>query len=269
MTRRIFAALIVTGLGAIAPLIGGWFHPDVHFNYGPGDHAYLEGYEPRWEIDPDGTATHWSTYESNVRLPLRFDGSRFELTYRFSRVYGETAQVELRVNGVPADRFSARGGAYLERSVVIPGSVLSAQTLDLELAVDSHERQNRGLRMDWFRLRAEDRRGRAVPDGAILLGSALLSLAFWLLAHASLRDLRWSLALRSPALASRWLRCASSHGRASRARLYCRSFLSSRFSSARGGCFRARIHKVSATQLPDEVTWNVPRFLKQPRMGTR
>ena len=31
----------------------------------------------------------------------------------------------------------------------------------------------------------------------------------------------------------------------------------------------ARIHKVSATQLPDEVTWNVPRFLKQPRMGTR
>ena len=176
MTRRIFAALIVTGLGAIAPLIGGWFHPDVHFNYGPGDHAYLEGYEPRWEIDPDGTATHWSTYESNVRLPLRFDGSRFELTYRFSRVYGETAQVELRVNGVPADQFSARGGAYLERSVVIPGSVLSAQTLDLELAVDSHERQNRGLRMDWFRLRAEDRRGRAVPDGAILLGSALLSL---------------------------------------------------------------------------------------------
>ncbi len=35
------------------------------------------------------------------------------------------------------------------------------------------------------------------------------------------------------------------------------------------GCYGSRIHKVSATQLPDEVTWNVPRFLKQPRMGTR
>jgi len=54
-------------------------------------------------IDPDGMATHWSTYESHVRLPLRFDGSRFELTYRFSRVYGETAEVELRVNGGVAE----------------------------------------------------------------------------------------------------------------------------------------------------------------------
>ena len=195
VTLRIASLLLVCGLGALAPVLSGILHPAVHFNYGPGDENYLEGYEPRWEIDPDGMATHWSTYGSHVRLPLRFDGSRFELTYRFSRVYGETAEVELRVNGVPADRFSARGGAYLERSVVLPASVLSAQPFDLELSVDSHERRNRGLRMDWFRLRAEDGGGRAVPRISTLLGSALLSLVFWMLASASLRDLRWSLLL--------------------------------------------------------------------------
>jgi len=179
----------------MAPVVGGFFHPDVPFNFGPGDEDYLEGYEPRWEIDPDGMATHWSTYESHVRLPLRLDGSRFELTYRFARVFGETAQVELRVNGVPVDQFSARGGAYLERSVVIPASVLSTQPLDLEMIVDSHERQNRGLRMDWLRLRAEERSGRALPGVAILLRSALLCLAFGVLAFACLRDWRTSLAL--------------------------------------------------------------------------
>jgi hypothetical protein len=195
MTLRIAALVLVCGLGALAPVLSGLLHPDVHFNYGPGDESYLEGYEPRWEIDPDGMATHWSTYESHVRLPLRFDGGRFELTYRFSRVYGETAEVELRVNGVPADRFSVRGGAYLERSVVLPASVLSAEPFDLELSVDSHERRNRGLRLDWFQLRAEEGSGRAVPSRSTVLFSALVSLVFFVLTYASLRDLRWSLLL--------------------------------------------------------------------------
>ena len=195
MMSRMVAALLIAGLGAFAPVLGGWLEPSVYFNFGPGDEDYLEGYESRWEIDPDGLATHWNSYQSRVRLPLRLQGGRFGLTYRFSRVYGETAQVELRVNGVLADRFSVRGGAYHERSVVIPGSVLSSQPLELQFLADSHERKNRGLRMDWLRLEAQDRRGRVVPGPSILLWSALLSLSFWLLVGASLPDSRWSLLL--------------------------------------------------------------------------
>ena len=195
MAIRITVFFVVAGLGALAPVLSGWLTPGVYFNFGPGDHDYLEGYEPRWEIDPDGLATHWSSYQSNVRLPLRLVGGRFQLAYRFSRVYGETAEVELRVNGVPADQFSVRGGTYYERSVVIPGSVLSRQPLDVELVVDSHERKNRGLRMDWLRLEPQDRRGRVVPGSSILLWSALLSVAFWLLARACLGDNRSALVI--------------------------------------------------------------------------
>ncbi len=195
MAIRIIAFLVVAGMGALAPVLSGWIEPRVHFNFGPGDHDYLEGYEPRWEIDPDGLATHWSSYQSNVRLPLRLAGGRFELEYRFSRVYGETAEVELRVNGVPADQFSVRGGTYYERSVAIPGSVLSSQPLDVEFVVDSHERKNRGLRMDWLRLEPQDPRGRVVPGSSILLWSALLSVAFWLLARICLQDDRWALVI--------------------------------------------------------------------------
>ena len=191
MAIRISVFLVVTGLGALAPVLSGWIEPRIHFNFGPGDHDYLTGYEPRWEIDPDGVATHWSSYQSNVRLPLRLAGARFELKYRFSRVYGETAEVELRVNGVPADQFSVRGGTYYERSVAIPGSVLSSQALDVELVVDSHERKNRGLRMDWMRLEPQDRGGRVVPENTVLLWSALLSVAFWLLARICLGGDRW------------------------------------------------------------------------------
>ena len=193
MAIRIIGFLVVAGLGALAPILSGLIEPRVHFNFGPGDHSYLAGYEPRWEIDPDGIATHWSSYRSNVRLPLRFTGGRFEMAYRFSRVYGETAEVELRVNGVPADQFSVRGGAYYERTVAIPASVLSSQPLDVELVVDSHERKNRGLRMDWMRLEPQDRRGRVVPGNTVLFWSASLSVAFWLLTLVCLRHDHWAI----------------------------------------------------------------------------
>ncbi|MEE9264413.1 MAG: hypothetical protein V3V11_08155, partial [Vicinamibacteria bacterium] len=66
MAIRITVFFVVAGLGALAPVLSGWLEPGVYFNFGPGDHNYLEGYEPRWEIDPDGLATHWSSYQSNV-----------------------------------------------------------------------------------------------------------------------------------------------------------------------------------------------------------
>ena len=102
-TRSFFLLATVTAFGALAPHLAGYGNTALHFNFGPGDLAYLEGFEPMWEIDPDGRATHWTSYESTIRLPLGLRGGRARLTYHFSRVYGQTADVEIRVNGVTAD----------------------------------------------------------------------------------------------------------------------------------------------------------------------
>jgi hypothetical protein len=179
--RSMFVAALALA-GAFAPSLAGWWHPGVDFNFGPGDHRYLEGFEPMWEIDPDGVATHWSTYESIVRLPIRPIAGKARVSYRFARVYRETAQIEIRVNGVPADRFSVGGGAYQVRSVEIPPSVLERQPLEIHLAADSHERKNRGLRMDWLRVEPVDHRGRTAPTLVTVLWSMGLCLAFGVLA---------------------------------------------------------------------------------------
>ena len=171
----------MTALGALAPYLAGYGNSVLHFNLGPGDLAYLEGFEPMWEIDPDGRATHWTSYESTIRLPLNLRGGRANLTFLFSRVYGQTAEVEIRVNGVTADAFRARGGAYVERSFELPQSVLEASPLTIEIQADSHERRNRGLRMDWLELEATDARSRYTPVGRTVLWSALLSAVFALL----------------------------------------------------------------------------------------
>lgn len=180
MSRRIL--LTAAGIllaGGLAPTLAGWWRPIVFFNFGPGDHLYLRGFEPMWEIDPDGLATHWSSYQSAVVLPVRFSGGRARMSYRFSRVYGETALVEVRVNGSPVDRLSVRGGAYLERSVELPESVLSSGPLRVEILADSHERKNRGLRLDWLRVEALGK-GRVAPTDSTVLWGAALSLFFYL-----------------------------------------------------------------------------------------
>ena len=137
-----------------------------------------------WEIDPDGRATHWTSYESTIRLPLGFRGGRARLTYHFSRVYGQTADVEIRVNGVTADWFRVQGGDYVERSFELSRSVLETSPLAIDIQTDSHERRNRGLRMDWLELEAVDGRSRFIPVGRTVLWSALLS--------AASRFSRWS-----------------------------------------------------------------------------
>ncbi len=181
-TRSFFLLATVTAFGALAPHLAGYGNTALHFNFGPGDLAYLEGFEPMWEIDPDGRATHWTSYESTIRLPLGFRGGRARLTYHFSRVYGQTADVEIRVNGVTADWFRVQGGDYVERSFELPRSVLETSPLAIDIQTDSHERRNRGLRMDWLELEAVDGRSRFIPVGRTVLWSALLSAVFALLA---------------------------------------------------------------------------------------
>ncbi len=135
-------------LPVAAALVGARGPCLVELNLGPGDAPYVSGFAPEYEIY-DRLATHWTTYNAGVTLPLSVDGAAPSASYRYARVFGQTAQVDVRdATGRTLDHFSARGGAWLERQAPVaaePGA------LDLSIQADSHEREDRGLMLDWVR----------------------------------------------------------------------------------------------------------------------
>ena len=102
------------------PLAAAWWGARGPFavilNLGPGDAPYLAGFTSSYEID-DRVATHWTTYDAAVALPLTVSGGPMTLSYRFARVFPETAVVEVLFDGTVVDRFECRGGRFLERAV--------------------------------------------------------------------------------------------------------------------------------------------------------
>jgi hypothetical protein len=153
----------------------------ITLDLGPGDGPYVHGFTPEWEVD-DGVGTHWTTYEAAAVLPLEIRGP-LRLVLRYSRVLPQTAVVDVSVAGQPAPRFSCRGGLWDERSLEV-GSV-PPQPAVVAVHVDSHERRNLGLKLDWMRLEA---------GGTRLLGRARLRpiATVWLVALLLLA-LGWSL----------------------------------------------------------------------------
>ena len=147
-------------------------HDDlVVFQLGPNDHRYLEGFAPHYEVENGAVGTRWTTYQARIRLPLVLEGPA-ELIFRFSRVFGETAEVEITLGGSTVDRFTARGGAVETRRIRLP--VLSAAPLSIGFDVDSHERRNLGLKLDWLAVvPGPDARLRI--DGGSRLRSALVA----------------------------------------------------------------------------------------------
>ncbi|HEV7503181.1 MAG TPA: hypothetical protein VGQ33_24350, partial [Vicinamibacteria bacterium] len=144
--RTILGAAALVLLPLAAARLGVQGPRTVTLNLGPGDGPYLSGFAPEYEID-DKVATHWTTYHAAVTLPLEVRGGPVDLSYRFARVFGETAQVEVAFAGGVVDRFACRGGAILERSVSL--GVLPATPIRIGIESDSHERRDRGLKMDW------------------------------------------------------------------------------------------------------------------------
>lgn len=169
----------------------------VFFNLGPNDADHIAGFEPRYEIDGP-VATRWTTYRAVVDLPLTLRGGPSALSYRFSRVLPETAVVEVRLAGSLVDRFTCRGGAWVTRTVQL--AALPPTPLLLELRIDSHDRRNLGLKLDWVRLTASG--GRLGGRGLARWGPALLVAGAYVLfrltglqpAAAALVTLPWSLA---------------------------------------------------------------------------
>jgi hypothetical protein len=197
----------VVALPALAALHGARHPPPVVLDLGPGDAPYVAGFTREYEID-EGVATHWTTYRAGVSLPLELRGASLRVSYRFARVFGETAQVEVTAGGRTLDRFSARGGRWVERAAAVdapPGP------LALAIVSDSHERQDRGLKLDWVRFEADG--GRLLLRGPARWGPALLvalavllfRLLGWSPARAALLALPLALALGAGLVVDPWL----------------------------------------------------------------
>jgi hypothetical protein len=179
------AALVA--LVVVAPLVaalsGSRSARAITLNFGPGDAPYVAGFTPAYEID-DKVGTHWSTYHGRVDLPLTVNADEAILVHRFARVFPQTAVTEVAIAGRVIDRFESRGGIFEERrSAVGP---MAGEPVAIRVDADSHERQDRGLKLDWMRL--EMPRGGTVrlhgaarwtPAVVVALVLILLVLAGW------------------------------------------------------------------------------------------
>ena len=156
----LLAAVVALPLAAaLAGSRGG--HP-VTLNFGPGDAPYVAGFAPEYEID-DKVGTHWSTYHATVDLPVTVEAGEAALVYRFARVFPQTAVVDVSLAGRTVDRFESRGGVFQERRVAL--GALPPTPVTVRIDADSHERQDRGLKMDWLRVEMPRGARRPAPRG--------------------------------------------------------------------------------------------------------
>lgn len=156
--RAAAAVLAVLALPLLAALLGSRAGRPLVLNLGPGDAPYVAGFAPEYEID-DKVGTHWTTYHAAIALPVAVEGDGAALAYRLSRVYPETALVEVAFAGRTVDRFECRGGAIVERAVALGAVPPTGVTVRFD--ADSHERKDRGVKLDWVRLE--------VPHGTVRL----------------------------------------------------------------------------------------------------
>ena len=122
---------------------------ELTLDLGPNTGSYLEGFAPLYEID-DTLSTRWTRYHAGIHMPFAVRGGPVAVSYRFARVLPETAQVDVSLAGRPIDRFTCRGGAYLVRQASL--AAVPDTPLDVGFDIDSHDRRDLGLRMDWLRV---------------------------------------------------------------------------------------------------------------------
>ena len=176
-------------------------------NLGPGDAPYIRGFLPEWEID-EKIATHWSSTDAIVTLPLLASGGPAAVSYRYARVLPEMAVVEVSLDGRQVDRFTCRGGRFEERRVVL-GALQPGTPVAFRFAVDSHDERKLGIRLDWVSLETGRARlaGGALwrPTLLVALVLVILQLAGLGLGEAAGASLALSLALAVGLLHDPWL----------------------------------------------------------------
>ena len=181
--RDAAALAVVIALPLAAAFHGSRGDHTVTLNFGPGDGPYVAGFAPEYEID-DKVATHWTTYHATVELPVTVEAGEAALAYRFARVFPETAVVDVSLGARAVDRFESRGGVFQERRAVL--GALPATPVVVRIDADSHERRDRGLKMDWLRVEMPGGgvvrlRGNArwTPAIVVALAAILLILGGW------------------------------------------------------------------------------------------
>jgi hypothetical protein len=140
---------------------------------GPNAGAYLLGFEPLYELS-GLEAARWAAKDATVALPLVARGP-LAVSYRLRRVL-PAAEVVVELEGLPLDRFAARGGVVVERSA--KAFAASWTRLRLRFVTVSEHPSPRGLRFDWIRVEPL-RGGRLRPSAPWLaLGGVVLAAAF-------------------------------------------------------------------------------------------
>jgi len=204
--RGALLGLGVAALPMLAALVGSLVPGPILLNLGPGDGPYVAGFAPAYEIQ-DKVATHWTSYDASVALPLTVRGGPAELRFRFARVLPETAVVDVLLDGRIVDHFSCRGGIFEERRVAL--GALAETPLRLSFRVDSHDRKGLGLKLDWIRLDGARSRlaGAARWTAPLLLALLffLLRFAGWSARGAALLALPWAVAAGCGLFTDPWL----------------------------------------------------------------
>jgi len=154
--RDAAVAAAVVALPLAAALAGSRSGRPLVLNLGPGDGPYVAGFAPDYEID-NKVGAHWTTYHARVDLPVSVEAGDATLAYRFARVFPETAVVDVAFAGRTVDRFECRGGVQRRRVAL---GALKRTPVSVRIDADSHERKDRGLKLDWIRVE--------VPRGGIV-----------------------------------------------------------------------------------------------------
>jgi hypothetical protein len=162
---NVFTVVALAAVPVAAARIGAPGPRDATLKLGPNSGGYLTGFAA-YEIE-GLLASRWSSYQAQVALPLEVRGGPLEVSYRFARVLPQTAVVDVALAGRPIDRFECRGGVWAVRRATLAAVPPTRATL--AFAIDSHDRRNLGLRLDWVRLRVG-------PGGRL----AVYGLAAWL-----------------------------------------------------------------------------------------
>ena len=175
--------VVLLALLVAAPLAASlWGHRGegvVELNLGPGDGPYVSGFLPEYEIF-DRTATHWTTREASIDLPLRVSGPA-RLTYRFVRNFAKPGEVSVWLAGRLVDRF-ATASYFQDRSVMV--GELAPSPISLRLAVRAPDEDPRGIRLDRVRLDAGPS-SRIRLDGFARYRAALLVAILFIILRAS------------------------------------------------------------------------------------
>jgi hypothetical protein len=159
MTPRTWPRLFLPFLPALLPLVPGGLGArgprEVALNFGPGDGPYTHGFAFPNPVtfDPyeirDGVATHWTSHDARIELPLEVEAPALQITLRFARHFPDRGHVDLRLAGRDLGRLDV-GKGYREYRLVT--ALPDKAPLRLDLHVEAEDDRNLGLSLDWFKV---------------------------------------------------------------------------------------------------------------------